>query len=90
MRIIRLSVWTNRPNNSSERLESKPGSVEKHDYEYVRNGVCNIFMSNEPLKSKRFVKVTERKQKQDWAHFIEEISNQYSHAKKITLVINNF
>ena len=33
-------------------IEAKPGSVEKHDYEYVRNGVCNIFISNEPLKGK--------------------------------------
>jgi hypothetical protein len=34
-------------------------SVEKHDYEYERKGVCNIFMSNEPLRGKRMVKITE-------------------------------
>ena len=42
-------------------IEAKPGSVEKFDYEYVRNGTCNIFMSNEPLSGKRFVKITEKK-----------------------------
>ena len=70
-------------------IAAKPGSEEKYDYEYVRNGVCNIFMSNEPLAGKRFVKVTERKTKQDWAVFIEEIARQYANAEKITLVMDN-
>jgi len=70
-------------------VEAKPGSLEKYDYEYVRNGVCNVFMSVEPLAGKRFVKITERKQKTDWAHFIEEIANQYPEAVKITLVMDN-
>jgi hypothetical protein len=71
-------------------IEAKPGSIEKFDYEYVRNGVCNIFMSNEPLAGKRFVKVTERKQKKDWALFVEGIANQYPEAEKITLVMDNY
>jgi len=70
-------------------IAAKPGSEEKIDSEYVRNGVCNIFMSNEPLAGKRFVKVTQRKTKQDWAVFMEEISNQYPEAEKITLVMDN-
>jgi hypothetical protein len=71
-------------------IKAKPGSLEKFDYEYERHGVCNIFMSNEPLAGKRLVKVTERKQKQDWAHFVEEIAAQYTHAEKITLVMDNY
>lgn len=71
-------------------IAAKPGSVEKHDYEYERKGVCNIFMSNEPLRGKRMVKITERKTRIDWAHFIEEIANQYSAAEKITLVMDNY
>ena len=70
-------------------IPAKPGSEEKCDYEYVRNGVCNIFMSSEPLAGKRFVKVTERKTKQDWAVFLEEIAVQYTQAEKITLVMDN-
>jgi len=70
-------------------IPAKPGSEEKYDYEYVRNGVCNIFMSSEPLAGKRFVKVTERKTKQDWAVFLEEIATQYTQAEKITLVMDN-
>jgi hypothetical protein len=71
-------------------IAAKPGSVEKYDYEYVRNGVANIFMSNEPLAWKRFVKVTERKTMQDWAVFVEEIANQYVDAEKITSVMDNY
>ena len=35
------------------------------------------------------VKVTERKTKQDWAHFIAEIADCYQNARKITLVMDN-
>lgn len=59
------------------------------DYEYSRKGVCNIFIANEPLAGKRFVKVTERRTKKDWATFIKEIADNYQGAKKITLVMDN-
>ena len=32
----------------------KPGQEARVDYEYVRNGVVNIFMANEPLEGKAF------------------------------------
>lgn len=67
------------------------GKEQREDYEYVRNGVCNIFMANEPLSGKRFVKITERKTKKDWAEFIREITDKhYPNAKKIKLVMDNF
>ena len=59
------------------------------DYEYKRNGVCNIFMANEPLSGKRMVKVTERKTKTDWALFVKDIAESYKDAEKITLVMDN-
>ena len=40
-----------------------PGHVAKHDYEYRRCGVCNIFLASEPLAGKRIVKVTQKKPK---------------------------
>jgi transposase len=70
-------------------IKMKPGSEEKYDYEYWRNGVCNIFMSNEPLSGKRYVKVTDRKTKKDWAMFISEIAEQNRDAEMITLVMDN-
>jgi hypothetical protein len=35
------------------------------------------------------VEIPERKTKQDWACFLEQIAGQYNSAKKITLVMDN-
>jgi hypothetical protein len=72
-------------------LAIKPGHEARVDYEYIRHGVVNIFMANEPLSGKRFVEVTEFKTKKEWAFFVKRIANEwYPKAKKITLVMDNF
>ena len=72
-------------------VKMKPGQEARVDYEYIRQGVVNIFMANEPLQGKRFTEVTEFKTKKDWALFIKRIADkQYPKAKKITLVMDNF
>jgi len=69
----------------------KPGQEARVDYEYIRHGVVNIFMANEPLRGKRFVEVTEFKTKKEWAMFVKRIADEwYPKAKKITLVMDNF
>jgi hypothetical protein len=69
----------------------KPGREARVDYEYIRHGVVNIFMANEPLKGRRFVEVTAFKTKKDWALFVKKIADEwYPVAKKITLVMDNF
>ena len=70
-------------------IPASPGQPARTDYEYKRCGVCNIFMACEPLAGKRLVKVRERKTKNDWAYFLEEIAAQYEDAEKITLVMDN-
>lgn len=70
-------------------ITASPGHVAKYDYEYRRCGVCNIFMACEPLAGKRIVKITERKTKSDWAHFLKDIAGYYHGAEKITLVMDN-
>lgn len=70
-------------------IPASPGQPARHDYEYSRCGVCNVFLACEPLAGKRMVKITERKAKQDWAFFLEEIAVQYKDAEKITLVMDN-
>jgi hypothetical protein len=70
-------------------ISASPGQPARHDYEYKRCGVCNIFLACEPLAGERMVKVTERKTKQDWASFLEDIATQYEEAEKITLVMDN-
>jgi hypothetical protein len=65
----------------SQRM--KPGHQARVDYEYIRHGVVNIFMANEPLKGRRFVEVTAFKTKKDWALFVKRIADEwYPEAKK--------
>ena len=71
-------------------IPASSGQPVKHDYEYRRCGVCNIFIAYEPLAGKRIVKITERKTKKDWACFLKEIADQYEKAQKITLVMDNY
>jgi hypothetical protein len=72
-------------------VKMKPGQDARVDYEYIRQGVVNVFMANEPLRGKRFTEVTEFKTKKDWAIFIKYIADkEYPKAKKITLVMDNF
>ena len=46
-------------------------------------------MVSEPLKGKRYLKVTERRTKADWAMLIKQIAGYYKNADKITLVMDN-
>jgi len=73
-------------------IAMKKGLEKRVDYEYIRHGVANIFMANEPLSGKRYVDVTETKTKtkRDWTIFIKTIADKYSKAKRITLVMDNF
>jgi hypothetical protein len=68
----------------------KPGQEARVDFEYERCGVANIFLASEPLKGIRYVDVTKRKTKVDWAEFIKKIADEwYKDAEKITLVMDN-
>lgn len=70
-------------------IKMESGKPAKHDYEYKRKGVCNIFISNEPLVGKRQTKVTERRTKQDWAIYIKEVAEMHCEAEKIILIMDN-
>jgi hypothetical protein len=72
------------------RIPASFGKPEKYDYEYRREGVCNIFIACEPLTGERIVEVTERKTKRDWAQFIEKVATKYNSAKRITLIMDNY
>ncbi len=82
------------PKQLIEEVASTPikqGQQARVDYEYIRHGMVNIFMANEPLKGKRLVEITEHKTKKDWAKFMKRIANEmYPEAKKIRLVMDNF
>ncbi|WP_321431151.1 IS630 family transposase [uncultured Methanolobus sp.] len=72
------------------RIPASFGKPEKYDYEYRREGVCNIFIACEPLTGERIVEVTERKTKRDWAQFIEKVAAKYKSAERITLIMDNY
>ena len=67
-----------------------PGKLARYDYEYKRNGVTNIFMMFEPLAGKRYVKVTDRRTKKDWAKCMRQLVDEiYPKAEQIVLVMDN-
>jgi len=71
-------------------LPPEPGKPRRFDMEYERNGTANIFLSFEPLKGRRQLKVTDRRTKIDWAHFVRElVDKEYPSAQKIVLVLDN-
>lgn len=71
-------------------VPAEPGHVAQYDYEYVRNGVANIFMISEPLAGQRDVEVTDRRTRKDYAECLRKISDQtYPEAEIIVLVQDN-
>ena len=71
-------------------IPMKPGSVERYDTQYERNGVSNLFMMFEPLSGWRHVEVTDRRTAIDWAHQIKFLVDvRHKDAEKIVLVEDN-
>ncbi len=70
-------------------IPTAPGRPARYDDESRHLGTCNVFMATEPLVGWRFTKVTERRTKTDWAHFVHEIAQQFPDAIRIILVMNN-
>ena len=71
-------------------IPAKPGQPARHDYEYERNGVANLFMMFAPLEGWRHVKVTDRHTAIDYAHMLRDLSDaHFPDAAKIVLVQDN-
>jgi hypothetical protein len=71
-------------------IPMKRGSIEKYDYEYVRNGTANIFMAVEFKAGKRVTQVTERRTMKDFASFVRMlIDEDYSEVEVVRLVTDN-
>ena len=64
-----LIVETRKP------IPAEPGRVARHDYEYERNGVANLFMMFAPLEGWREVKVTDHHAAVDYAQVLKELSD---------------
>ena len=71
-------------------LPMESGKPYREDYEYVRIGVCSIFIFTEPLAGWRYAEAFPQRTKKDWAHRIRWLLNgQYPEAEKVVLVMDN-
>jgi hypothetical protein len=71
-------------------LPLAPGRPARQDYEYERNGSCNVFLWVEPLAGKRQVTITQRRTALDFADQLRALSDEvYAEAEKIVLVVDN-
>jgi hypothetical protein len=68
-----------------------PGQPAHVDFEYVRQGVCVVWMFVEALAGWRDVAVTATKTAVDWAQGVRALVDQprYAEAERITLVCDN-
>jgi DDE superfamily endonuclease len=71
-------------------LPVHPGQPARYDYEYRREGACNLFMFFEPLQGWRHVKVTDRRTAQDFAYCMQDLVDvHFPQATVISVVLDN-
>ena len=67
-----------------------PGQPVRYDYEYRREGTCNLFMFVQPLEGWRHVMVTARRTAQDFAHCMKDlVDSHFPQATLISVVLDN-
>jgi len=72
-----------------DALPIAPGRPARHDPEYARKGVVNLFLVTDPLRGWRQVRVSQRRTRLDWAGCIKELVDvHYPDAKRIVLVLD--
>ena len=70
-------------------LPPRPGSVERVDHVYTRNGVASLFLACEPLAGWRHIDITEHRRRTDWAGFIRFLlEGRYQEAEKLVLIMD--
>ena len=71
-------------------ISMKPGSPEKYDYEYIRNGTANIFVAIEFKAGNRVTHVTKRRTMKDFALFVKMlVDEEYPDVEVVRLVTDN-
>jgi len=71
-------------------LPARPGQPERFDYEYRRQGTCNLFMFLEPDLGWRHVAVTDHRPKQDFAHQMQWLVDEaFPEAEVIRVILDN-
>ena len=73
-----------------EPLPMESGHPQREDYEYKRNGTCNLFVLCDPFQGWRQVEVTERRTKTDFAFCLQRlVDNSFPQAERIRVVLDN-
>jgi hypothetical protein len=68
----------------------RPGQPRRYDYQYQRNGTCNLFMFFAPYTGWRPVEVTTRRTKKDFAQCMQQlVDGYYPEAEAIRIVVDN-
>ena len=71
-------------------IKEKPGTIERFDYQYERNGTANLFMVSDPVEGWRTVEVTQQRTAIDYAHLLQKlVDDYYPEAWMITVVQDN-
>jgi hypothetical protein len=65
----------------------KPGRAARYDYEYRREGTCNLFIFVQPHTGWRHVKVTERRTKQDFAQCMKDLVDVHFPEAQVVRVV---
>ena len=70
-------------------LPPAPGRPGRHDPEYARGGVANLFLVTEPVRGWRQVRVSQQRTRLDWAACVKELVDvHYPDADQIVLVMD--
>lgn len=70
-------------------LPVAPGRAARHDPEYARHGVVNVFLVSEPLRGWRQVRLSDRRTRIDFARCVKELADiHYPQAERIVLVMD--
>ena len=71
-------------------IPMQPGASARQDYEYKRHGTANLFLSIEPLRGRRQVRVTQQRTAQDFAELLRTlVDDDYPQAETIVLIVDN-
>ena len=71
-------------------IPAEPGQSKRYDYEYIREGTCNLFAFFQPLTGWRQIKVTRQRTAIDFAQCMKDLVDVFfPEASSIRVVLDN-
>ena len=64
-----------------------PGRPARKGYECARGGVCNLFLTCEPLRGWRHIMVSDRRTRLDWARCIKDLLDVHSPEAEVLFLV---